>query len=95
MKYRSTLEDGRLGEPTDFIGPGGFPKEKNTSACIQLVEMEGRVPKIRDEALIYNSRKNEIAFSPNGEYLVIFRRQVNELDIYHIDDANELFTVFE
>lgn len=36
-----------------------------------------------------------IAFSPNGDHLVVYRRKIYKLDIYLVDDTDSLFDVLD
>lgn len=36
-----------------------------------------------------------IMFSPHGEYLVVFRREVCQLDIYYLESPDAIYSVFE
>jgi hypothetical protein len=77
-----------LQEPTKFISDeeeGGFPQEINQRGCIQLIECDGNCPKVRKEVYIPYSSDNIIAFSPNGQHLVLFRREAHTIDIHLVE----------
>lgn len=83
--------DGRISKEVDFLEDMKDGELANKSSCLQMIEMQGRYPKVRKEVHISKSRKNHIAFSPNGEYLIILKKESNNqtLDIYQLGDDEE------
>lgn len=75
--YRIPDENGILSDPISFIGDDEYPEEINTSGCIQLIDNSGRCPKVKKEVFLPNSKNNMIAFSPNGEYLVVLKNDIH------------------
>ena len=87
-----------LGAPKNFLDDIAGGAEANKSGCIQLIEMEGKCPKVRKEVSITGSRKNYIAFSPSGEFLIILKKEANNqtLDIYQLgDDDMAIYRVLD
>lgn len=93
--YRSPDEEGILSDPVSFIGENEYPEEINDAGCIQLIQNDGRCPKVLKEVYLPQSKRNMIAFSPNGEYLVVFRMAIHSLDIYRVEDAEAIHDVIE
>jgi len=43
---------------------------------------------VEKQVFIHESRRNEVKFSPNGQYLAIYRKKINRIDVYMIHDDN-------
>lgn len=76
VKFKSTDENGFLKDAVSFINKNEYKADINKCGCIQLIENEGRIPKVRKEIFIKNSRRNKISFSPDGNFLILYRESM-------------------
>ena len=88
-------ENGGDNDEDDYLLDKQYPQDINKNGALLLIEHDGKCPKVRKEVPLRGSKKNMIAFSPNGDHLVVFRRRIFKLDIYRVDDTDSLFDIMD